>query len=255
MLAITHHFIVQWAYHLAYPLRPKSWFEGYELLGDDIVIFDENVAQKYLEIMQQLGVEINLSKSVVSNPGTVVEFAKRTSVKGKDVSAISLKMVEAASDLKTRVQVALYLGLKTGLTVGNYFKALHALGPTMLYESRVPAKALDNALNRMVAQLVQKDGSNLFAYLASNLNEDSPESFFEGDVMSMKIGKATRMIDNLVKGKDVELRPTDEQESLFEYLSYDLKRGLAEKVSRTYASILESFSKSFPIAINVLYSP
>jgi arginine utilization protein RocB len=232
-----------------------SWFEGYELLGDDIVIFDKIVALKYLEMMQQLGVEINLSKSVVSDPGSVVEFAKRTSVKGVDVSAISLKMVEAASDLKTRVQVALYLGLKTGLSVGNYFKALHALGPSLLYSTTTPTKAYENALARMVAQLVKKDGSNLFAYLASNLNEDSPESFFEGDVMSMKTGKAARLIDDLVKGKDVVLRPTDEQESLFEYLSYDLKSGLAAKVARTYASILESFSKSFPVAVNVLFSP
>jgi hypothetical protein len=58
------------------------------LLGDDIVLFDEGVSKAYLETMSLLGVEINLSKSVCSPTGDVIEFAKRTLLRGKDVSAL-----------------------------------------------------------------------------------------------------------------------------------------------------------------------
>lgn len=48
------------------------------------------VAKKYLEVCQNIGVGINLSKSVCSEQLVpVVEYAKRTSVSGVDVSALS----------------------------------------------------------------------------------------------------------------------------------------------------------------------
>lgn len=58
------------------------------MLGDDIVLFDKQVAQKYLELMEHFGVPINLSKSVVANNATV-EFAKVVTHNGVDVSALS----------------------------------------------------------------------------------------------------------------------------------------------------------------------
>lgn len=45
-------------------------------MGDDIVIADEAVAKVYLQIMTDLGVDINLFKSLYSKVG-VFEFAKR----------------------------------------------------------------------------------------------------------------------------------------------------------------------------------
>jgi len=49
----------------------------YALLGDDIVIADEAVAGSYHLVMTEyLGVDINLSKSLVSSSG-IMEFAKR----------------------------------------------------------------------------------------------------------------------------------------------------------------------------------
>jgi hypothetical protein len=52
------------------------WFPYYAVLGDDLVIADKLVAENYLAIMRQLGVPINLSKSLVSETG-LIEFAKR----------------------------------------------------------------------------------------------------------------------------------------------------------------------------------
>lgn len=74
MLALTHHLIVQvCASRAGYQ---DTWYPGYGLLGDDIVITEEEVASQYHTVMTALGVKINLMKSVVSNQG-LLEFAKR----------------------------------------------------------------------------------------------------------------------------------------------------------------------------------
>lgn len=77
-LAVTHHLIVQWAAHLCG--KPLG-FNQYILLGDDIVIKDDNVALKYIWVMTQLGVEISESKTHVSSD--TYEFAKRW-IRGSD---------------------------------------------------------------------------------------------------------------------------------------------------------------------------
>lgn len=77
MLAFTHHFLVQWA---AFNARKDktlsfSWFTLYAVLGDDIVIGDKTVAAEYVKLMDELGVDISLAKSLISNR-RVCEFAK-----------------------------------------------------------------------------------------------------------------------------------------------------------------------------------
>jgi len=74
MLALTHHFIIQYA---AYKVYSKHvWFKLYLVLGDDVVILDKRVAKEYLNLMNQLSVGVNLAKSLVSPIG-FAEFAKR----------------------------------------------------------------------------------------------------------------------------------------------------------------------------------
>lgn len=87
MLALTHHLIVQIA---ALRVGYKGWFEDYAVLGDDIVIANKTVAQAYLVIMEMLGVDINLSKSVQSTVGGC-EFAKKLIVSGVDYSPFGVK--------------------------------------------------------------------------------------------------------------------------------------------------------------------
>jgi hypothetical protein len=91
MLAITHHMIMQYCAKLVNPIS-RTWDERYEIVGDDIIIFDKSLADKYLEVMAELGVPINQSKSVVSINKPVVEFVKRTSVGKKEVSPIQWNM-------------------------------------------------------------------------------------------------------------------------------------------------------------------
>jgi hypothetical protein len=108
MLAITHHYIVQLAAircgKISYVSR-ETWFSNYELLGDDIVIFDADVAAEYLLLMKEIGVPINISKSVCAN-NAVTEFAKVTSYKGANVSAVSWKMFMSQNHMMGRANIA-----------------------------------------------------------------------------------------------------------------------------------------------------
>jgi hypothetical protein len=90
MLALTHHFIVQYAAMLT---GRKGWYDNYALLGDDIVLGDKDVASNYLYIMRDiLGVGINLSKSLESNHG-VLEFAKRLIGPEGNMTPIGAKVI------------------------------------------------------------------------------------------------------------------------------------------------------------------
>lgn len=88
MLAFTHHMIVQYCYFRAYGTSTK-WFTGYEVLGDDIVIFDHNVYREYLLVLAELGAPANESKSIPSPFASSFEFAKRSVLDSVDVSGIS----------------------------------------------------------------------------------------------------------------------------------------------------------------------
>jgi hypothetical protein len=87
MFTISHHMVVQYAafLHNQYP------FKEYILLGDDIVIYNNIVAQEYLRIMDKLGVEISPTKTHKSY--TTYEFAKRTFHKGIEVSGVPINSI------------------------------------------------------------------------------------------------------------------------------------------------------------------
>jgi len=70
--------------------RKVKWYDNYEVLGDDIVIFDKEVADRYKEIMEvKLGVKCNEAKSLISPNRAVIEFAKRVSIGRREVSPLS----------------------------------------------------------------------------------------------------------------------------------------------------------------------
>jgi hypothetical protein len=76
------------------------------VLGDDIVIFSPPLAEKYVEVMALCGVELNMAKSVISHKKIpTVEFAKRTSLNGKEVSPISLKMFLNQDSFSGRIAI------------------------------------------------------------------------------------------------------------------------------------------------------
>jgi len=92
---------------------------GYAVLGDDIVIFDKKVAKSYHGIILKIGVECNLSKSIISPKGIGLEFAKKTFYKGINVSPTPLK--ELFSALQSPSQLIMY-GKTYGLTLTGLVK-------------------------------------------------------------------------------------------------------------------------------------
>jgi len=71
VFTLTHHLVV---YYCAQLCGYKN-FDQYIILGDDIVIKNDKVAQKYIQIIKALGVELSLQKTHVSS--NTYEFAKR----------------------------------------------------------------------------------------------------------------------------------------------------------------------------------
>lgn len=118
MLAVTHHLIMQSCAFRVYGTR--KWYDKYEILGDDIVIFDHAVAMEYLALMGALDVGINLSKSLTSDALQTLEFAKRTAVGGIDVSGLSWKQLLSGNNSQGRVNFALAMvrkGLVTSVSM------------------------------------------------------------------------------------------------------------------------------------------
>lgn len=87
MLAITHHVIVR----CAAIRKGINNFEDYCILGDDVVIANDIVADEYRSLMSTLGLEINLQKSV--NSKIFTEFAKKLQGPGIDFSPIGAGLI------------------------------------------------------------------------------------------------------------------------------------------------------------------
>ena len=75
LFSLSLNLMVWLAAWLVYPGR-KAPFRKYALLGDDIVIADRDVAEKYKALLEILDVSISESKSIDSKTGAV-EFAKQ----------------------------------------------------------------------------------------------------------------------------------------------------------------------------------
>jgi hypothetical protein len=94
MFTLCHHYIVK---YVAGDIK----FRHYAMLGDDIVIADDVVAARYVQYIKDIGVEINMSKTLVS-PNTF-EFAKHLYHKGQDVSGFPISGMYEMRKIPTMV--------------------------------------------------------------------------------------------------------------------------------------------------------
>ena len=145
MLAVHHHLLAQLAaYRYRVSQNPDTdtdpfhfwnylgWYEGYEVLGDDIVFFEEGVAHQYLILMETIGVPINLGKSVVANNPTF-EFAKVTGHYGVTVAAISWAMFMAQPTAMGRVGIC-YSLLRKRITSTGIIRYITTLSRESKYK-------------------------------------------------------------------------------------------------------------------------
>lgn len=93
IFALCHHIIIQYA---ASQVGKPIWFEDYYILGDDTVIFNKDVAEKYKEVINSLGVDISMEKSLISYD--TFEFAKRLFSRGEELTAFPLAAIMKNSD-------------------------------------------------------------------------------------------------------------------------------------------------------------
>jgi len=66
----------------------KPNFQDYVVLGDDIVIFNEQVANEYMDIMESIGVSVKRPDSIMPKPSHSLEIAKRLFRRGKEISPV-----------------------------------------------------------------------------------------------------------------------------------------------------------------------
>ena len=89
--ALWHHDIIQYAANRKRMRQGKTllFFKDYRLLGDDVVIFNTEVAVTYQQILQELGIPINLDKSVIGDvSNSQIEFTKRLALRGVEMSSV-----------------------------------------------------------------------------------------------------------------------------------------------------------------------
>lgn len=154
--SLTHHCLVQYAAYRA--LGWIGFFNEYALLGDDIVIANHKVAQEYLVLLQEIGVEFGLAKSLISSTGGF-EFAKRTFAKGKDVSGISLLAVGVAkADPMVLEQILTRFGV-SGTLMETLRKASKVLGYGYRSLARLPAVLGTKSRLQGLAILLSRPGS------------------------------------------------------------------------------------------------
>lgn len=112
---LTHHLVVAWAAKLS----GLDNFNNYIILGDDIVINHDTVAQNYIAVMNKLGVEISLQKTHVSF--NTYEFAKRWIRKGTEISPLPLRGIlsNINKPLVVLQQLMIYLHRNNTLFTGN----------------------------------------------------------------------------------------------------------------------------------------
>jgi len=92
VFTLTHHILVQVAAGRASFPQP---FTEYTIIGDDVAIFNSDVADQYEILMASLGVTINVAKSILHGEGLdpAGEIAKRVFVNGIELSSIPVKLL------------------------------------------------------------------------------------------------------------------------------------------------------------------
>lgn len=95
LFALTHHCLVQYC---AYKVRGWREFAGFKfddyiIIGDDICIFDVDVAEFYVRTLKVLGIDISLEKSVFTKGSA--ELAKRLFVGEHEISAIPPGLIDS----------------------------------------------------------------------------------------------------------------------------------------------------------------
>lgn len=116
-MALVHHCIVLYAAFLQGFGNPLA-FRAYLVLGDDVVIGDEGVATKYLDICNAFGITVGLAKSF-AGAKEVFQFANKVYFQGINISPLSLKQDLSSGSPTGRANMALTVSDRYGRKYNN----------------------------------------------------------------------------------------------------------------------------------------
>jgi len=101
--ALTHHYII---FYICKTLG-KDWKSlPYAILGDDIVIGDKEVGDKYLEVIRTLGLEVSIMKTHTSTK--MFEFAKRIFLDGVEITPFPYSALKECGKSVSQMTTLLY---------------------------------------------------------------------------------------------------------------------------------------------------
>jgi len=217
IFSLTHHLLIQFAAHKV----GKSNFMDYIMLGDDVVIADKAVAEMYMELLKELGVETSDSKTHISDH--TYEFAKRWIHKGYEISPLPTKGL-IASWRQYHLLVPLIYSILQRSTTARYCTA-----PDLCFDLFL-IMGLHKRLSRNLYNHSEK-----FAAIWKWLKDEDPYHIF-----------------NLVKRHDKEFHPFPEPNSSDgkEYIDWLLQRTVTreimnniEEIKATRVNLITKFSK------------
>lgn len=94
VFAFTHHALIEYLAHL----EGFHAFRDYAVLGDDVVIWNETVASKYIEFLDNHEIKWSPEKTISSDADNIrVEFAKRLFLNGIEITPLNPRVILAAS--------------------------------------------------------------------------------------------------------------------------------------------------------------
>jgi len=258
-LAVTHHWIVQYASYLV--TKTHKWNTNYEILGDDLVIFDTALAEQYLQIMSDLGCEINLHKSIVSHNRPVFEFAKRTCWGEDIVSGISMAQVRAAKTVAGRAANALsYIGsnLITSVPLLAITLARYAFTANRPSSFQILSKGSSERTMRLFALGIlslfgtafQQGKLSLKVLMQVLVDPDNPEADFSGQAVGLPLRTSLNAIYSILTSEDgpdshpvtsISLSNPDFREEVFEEYRTELATIMLQSAFKKAKVLLEQY--------------
>nr|WAY16627.1 putative RNA-dependent RNA polymerase [Binucleate Rhizoctonia mitovirus 14] len=211
-LAITHHWIVQLAAHR---INDRTlWNTDYEILGDDLVMFDANLAKEYLKIMADLGCEINMNKSINSPTRPVFEFAKRTCWGSDIVSGVSMAQVRAGWRVAGRVANALSFansGLITSpsllaTALSRYAFSNGKSAPKLLSakaDSVVRVKSFSLGVLSLFGTFYQNGKMSLKELMTALVNPHYSEADYSGEAVGLPLTASLKVAHGIINDSSI----------------------------------------------------
>jgi hypothetical protein len=232
LCALAHHLVVEYSAHLAGFNQPK---EMYRLIGDDVIITDKEVADNYKRIIQSLGVELNLSKTVASSANSNysgAEIAKQLYLNGTCLTPLTPGFVR---------------DLKKPYMYNTCMKVLKSRYEVI--DSETPSMIIDCLFHRKKRQLVWLLSSNPVSGIIKpgNPGYDNQSPWVSTDVDQKKLDFHNMVVDSLLRkteeyldneveqmfsGEDPWKDPSQPPPSCLKWIRKDLSKQLTKAMER-----------------------